>query len=613
MLRLAPAGLLALLVPALAAAAPCPDHDPLRRPFFGDLHVHTAFSHDAATQATRTLPADAYRFARGAALGIQPWDADGRPLRTVQLERPLDFAAVTDHAELLGEVHACVTPGAPGHDSIVCRIHRRWPRASFFVMNTHVARGTGSRMGFCGDGGEHCLDAALAPWTEIRTAARAANDACAFTAFVGYEWTASVVGDNLHRNVIFADDSVPSLPASYYEATSPPALWEALRSGCTEAGTGCDAIVIPHNSNLSAGRMFHLEEGIRAEDARRRARFESLIEVMQHKGDSECLGTPDAADEECLFEQLPFDTFRGRFVPFLEEPPRREDTTRHALGLGLLQQVRIGANPFKFGQIASTDTHLGTPGLVAEKGYPGHGGAGAPSPDALPERFPDDLFFNPGGLAVAWAEENTRASIFAALRRREVYGTSGPRLTVRLFAGRDLPADACQRPDFAALGYAHGVPMGGDLPPGEGAPALAVSALRDPLGAPLERIQIVKGWVEDGSARERVFDVAGGQGEGADALCRVWRDPDFDPDTPAWWYARVLQRPTPRWHTWVCRARGLDCSELAVPDTTRERAWTSPVWWTPASNADGSGWTGTASDGNALSGRAARATTQGSR
>jgi len=600
--------------------APCADREPHRRPFFGDLHVHSAFSHDASTQGTRTRPREAYAFARGEPLGIQPFDDDGRPLRTVQLSRPLDFAAVTDHAELLGEVRICETPGLAGHDSIVCRLHRWWPRLSFFLMNTHVSRGTGERMGLCGPDGARCREAALTPWREIREAAEAAYDrspACRFTTFVAYEWTASEMGINLHRNVIFRNRRVPELPASYYEASSPSALWEALREQCEEAEGGCEALVIPHNSNLSARLMWQLREGLTAADARERSRWEPLVEVMQHKGSSECWWGPGATDEQCAFEQLPFDSFRGKFLSLLAHPPRREDTVRWALGRGLEVEAELGANPLRLGQLASTDTHLGAAGRVAEEGHPGHGGAGAPSPDRLPPGLPDDAFFNPGGLAAVWAEENSRDALFAALRRREVYGTSGPRLVVRLFAGWDYPVDLCARDGFAAAGYAGGVPMGGQLElpagasagpagaaapssdPDSRAPALAVWALRDPgtagsPGTPLERVQIVKGWVAGGEARERVIEVAGAQGRRADSLCAVWRDPDFDPEAPAYWYARVLEAPSPRWHTYVCRAKGVDCADPAtvgedlepccdpeVPDMVRERAWTSPVWYTP--------------------------------
>jgi hypothetical protein len=580
---------------------PCAEHDPLRRPLFGDLHVHTALSHDASTQATRNLPRDAYRFAQGEPLGIQPYAADGSAMRTLQLDRPLDFAAVTDHAELLGELRVCDTRGLPGYDAWLCRLHRRWPRASFFLISTHVARGTGRRMGFCGPDGSLCLEAAVTPWNEIRSAAEAAYDrsaACRFTSFVGYEWTASIVGRNLHRNVIFRNARVPALPTSYYEATTHEELWAALREQCTEAGIDCDALVIPHNSNLSAGLMFRLEDDLSADQARERSWWEPVVEVMQHKGDSECLWEPGGADEECAFEQLPFDSFRGKFFGFLQHEPRREDSVRYALLEGLRSQAERGANPFKLGQVGSTDTHLGTPGYVDETAHPGHGGAGAPSPDSLPPGLPDDVFFNPGGLAVVWAEENSRDAIFEALRRREVYGTSGPRLVVRFFGGWGYPEDLCQRADLAATGYAQGVPMGGDLPvrDGERSPAFVVSALRDPgggsrPGAPLERIQIVKGWLEDGEPREQVVDVVGAPGGKRDGLCRVWRDPDFDPAAPAFWYARVLETPTPRWHTYVCRSKNVNCEDPgegleaccdpAIPQFIRERAWTSPIWWTP--------------------------------
>lgn len=568
------------LLPLLMAASPCPDHEPQRRPYFGDLHVHTALSHDAATQGTRTRPRDAYRFARGEELGLQPYDTDGRPLRTLKLSRPLDFTAVTDHSELLGEVYLCGTPGSAAYDAWICRVHRAWPRASFFIMNTHVSRGTGRRMGFCGKDGEVCRNGALSPWHEIIEAAHDANAPCDFTSFVGYEWTGSIVGRNLHRNVIFANEQVPELPIDYYAATTPEALWEGLRVQCTEAGTGCDALAIPHNSNLSAGLMFKLEDDLTADAARTRSRWEPLVEVMQHKGDSECLWQPGSADELCAFEQLPFDSFRGKFVGFTSHGPRREDTVRDALEQGLVRQQTLGANPFKLGLIASTDTHLGTPGAVDPKTHPGHGGAGAPSPDSLPLELPDDAFFNPGGLAVLWAQENTRESLFAAMRRREVYGTSGPRMVVRLFAAPDLPANLCERTDFVATGYARGVPMGGDLPPG-GSAVFAVSALRDPERAPLERIQLIKGWVENGEAQERVVDVAVSKPGGSNALCSVWRDPDFDPKQPAFWYARVVEVPTPRWQSYVCRTRGLDCSRYDVPETVRQRAWTSPIWSTP--------------------------------
>ncbi|RMD84912.1 MAG: DUF3604 domain-containing protein, partial [Candidatus Dadabacteria bacterium] len=423
---------------------PCATYDPLRRPFFGDLHVHTAFSQDASTQGTRNTPRDAYRFARGEPLGIQPYDRRGRPLRTLRLARPLDFAAVTDHAEQLGEVRICTTPGLPGYNSWICRLYRWWPRAAFFVMNTRSSNAQHPRrFGFCGKGGQNCLSASLTQWKEIQAAAEGAYDrtaACSFTTFVGYEWTASPGSNNLHRNVIFRNEHVTPLPISYYEANTPEELWRQLREQCTDRGNGCEVLTIPHNSNLSNGLMFQPVQSdgrpLTAGYARERALFEPLVEVMQHKGDSECLMGAGNEDELCGFEKLPYANFRAKFLPLLfKAPPNPAGFVRNALELGLLEADRIGVNPFKYGLIASTDTHLGTPGAVDERNHQGHGGAGLPAAKRIPPGLPDNLEFNPGGLAVLWAEENTRDALFAAMKRREAYGTSGPRIVVRFFGG----------------------------------------------------------------------------------------------------------------------------------------------------------------------------------
>jgi len=601
---------------------PCADYAPLRRPFFGDLHVHTAYSQDASTQGTRNLPRDAYRFARGEPIGLQPYRGD-EPLRTLRLARPLDFAAVTDHAEQFGEVSICRDPVQPGYTSLVCRLYRSWPRAAFFLMNTNTsAFAHPTRFAFCGPAGVACLAAAKAVWRDIQAAAEGAYDrsaACRFTSFVGYEWTGAELAKNLHRNVIFRNGAVPALPTSYYETQTPQGLWAALRRECQDAGTGCEALTVPHNSNLSGGLMFQpLEDDghpLTAAGAAERAYFEPLVEVMQHKGDSECVPHAGAEDELCGFEKLPYDAFSGKYFSWLAEPPAPANFVRGALLAGLVEETRVGENPFRYGLVASTDTHLGAAGAVDERGYPGHGGAGAPAGDALPPGLPDDLEFNPGGLAVLWAEENARDALFAAMRRREAYGTSGPRIVVRFFGGFALDEDLCGAPDFAAAGYAKGVPMGsvlGAAPPGA-VPSFAVWALRDPgtpeqPGAPLERIQIVKGWLEDGQPREKVLDVAGTadagasvdlpscepRGAGADQLCTVWRDPDFDSEEPAFYYARVVENPTCRWSARICLANGVDCRDpAAVPEafaaccredhrwTMQERAWTSPIWHAP--------------------------------
>ena len=616
---------LALLLPAALLAdtrEPCANRDAERRPLFGDLHVHTGFSQDASTQGTRSTPRDAYRFARGEPLGIPPFDAAGEALRTARLDRPLDFAAVTDHAEQLGEVRVCRTPGTPGYDSWLCRLYRGLPRVAFFVMNAGYSAG-GERFGYCGEGGAGCLAAARTVWQETRDAAEGAYDrsaACSFTAFVAYEWTAGVDGGkNLHRNVIFANEKVPELPSSVMETGVEAArLWDVLEHDCQRGLPGCDVLTIPHNSNLDGGLMFQSAARVGGEidaaEALLRSRWEPLVEVMQHKGDSECLLGGDTTDEACGFEKLPYDNFRGRYALLGAEAPQRTQYVREALKRGLALEAKLGANPFRYGLIASTDTHLGAAGLVSERDFPGHGGAGAASADALPVGLPDALEFGPGGLAALWAEENTREALFAAMKRREAYGTSGSRPVLRFFGGTSLPADLCERPDFVTTGYRDGVPMGGELS-GEptGAPLrFAVQALQDPgssrePGLPLQRIQIVKGWLAAGETHERVVDVAGGpnaasvdlatcepRGAGSARLCTVWTDPDFDPREPAFYYARVLENPTCRWSQRICAAAQVDCARPATigeglegccdplhQRTVQERAWTSPIWYSP--------------------------------
>ena len=608
---------------------PCAEMTPLRRPFFGDLHVHTARSQDASTQDTRVSPAEAYRFAKGAPLGIQPFDADDNPLRTVQLVRPLDFAAVTDHANQLGEVHICQTPGQPGHDSLVCGLYRNFPRVAFFVMNARYSLFQ-SRWGFCGEDNIHCLEAAGIVWNEHRLAAEEAYDRsarCEFTTFVAYEWTAAVDGaGHLHRNVIFRNERVPELPISVMETGAMAIhLWNRLDTECRDAEEGCEALTIPHNSNWSKGSAFtsaiRLHDEIGLEEAAIRARYDRLVEVMQHKGESECALVPGVTDEGCGFEKAPNPHDRRFGGPKLD----KINFARDALKRGLALERRLGDNPLKFGLIGSTDTHLGTPGLVIERGFTGHGGAGKLPNDALEPGFPENTSLNPGGLAVLWAEENARDSLFEAMRRKEAYGTSGTRPTLRFFGGWGYDSEACESKDPAAIGYALGVPMGGDLPAApqssnpvsdspSSAPTFLVAAERDPHpnGGDLQRIEIVKGWLEDGEQRERVLTVAGGpnqadvdlatcerRGAGRTNLCNVWRDPDFDPSESAFYYARLLENPSCRWTQWACIDAGVRCDDPEtisegfeacctdeLPKTIQERAWSSPIWYTPNSGTE---------------------------
>ncbi len=608
----------------------CAERDPLKRPLFGDLHVHTARSWDAYGFGTRLLPADAYRFARGEAVDLPPVDASGHGTRRTQLTRPLDFAAVTDHSEFIAEVRACLDPASGVYDVDACEVYRAATFASQAVFGISLVPRAPKRLpAICGSQGVDCAALASDIWTQVRQEAEDAYDRtaeCKFTSFIGYEWTGATGIANLHRNVIFRNDDVPRAPISYYERSSPDGLWQSLREQCNESGGRCDVLAIPHNSDLSNGNMFVLETDAPGgvdelrERARRRAEMEPLLEIFQHKGDSECknglTGFVGAPDELCDFEKLePFEgvpdcgdgTGFGGVIGTGLGCRSARDFARGILLLGMQQEARIGVNPFPVGFIASTDTHNATPGNVDEATFPGHQGAqdAAPEQRLQPSPINGTILNNPGGLAGVWAEENSRDAIFSALRRRETFGTSGPRIVPRFFGGWHFDESACAAPDLVARGYASGVPMGSDLPrrpDSATGPSFVVSALRDSVGAPLERLQIVKGWLDlDGVGHYRTYDVADSGtlgagvnpdtcetfGTGADSLCARWVDPDFDPSTRAYYYARVVENPTCRWSTRECNAlpsseRPEACSdEQHVARVIQERAWTSPIWYHP--------------------------------
>jgi hypothetical protein len=618
------AGQSATAAPAYSEARePCTAQAPLKQAFFGDLHVHTRYSLDASTQGTRTTPAQAYQFARGERIGIQPWTEEGKAQRSLQLSRPLDFAMVSDHAELIGEVHMCNTPDVEGYNAWECKLYRHWPRGAFYLFNTMSAM-QNTHLGLCGKNDALCLSAALKPWQEMQAAAELYYDRsseCAFTTFVGYEWTGmqADVGGNLHRNVVFRNVEVPRLPASYIDEPSAQALWGSLDKTCNMGKSGCDSLVIPHNSNMSAGAMFSslTDDGktMLKEYASTRARFEPLVEIMQHKGASECYFEAGVSEDElCAFEQLQKDNIAGFNAP----PTQDTGFVRKALADGLLLEQNLGINPYQFGVIASTDTHLGTPGAVQEDQFLGHGGDGVPAANEVPPGLPEKLEYNPGGLAVIWAQENTRDALFDAMRRRETYGTSGPRIISRFFGGWSFPADMCETPDRIERAYAQGVPMGSMLPSGQDAqllPTFLVTASQDAgtassPGTPLQRLQVIKGWTDAGGQRhERVLDVAGDAANGASVdlktcatsgrgfaeLCTVWVDKEFDPALRAYYYSRAVENPTCRWSQRMCAAAGVDC---ARPETVgegyegccaaehrpviQERAWSSAIWYSPA-------------------------------
>jgi hypothetical protein len=622
------------------ARAPCVGFDPLRAPYFGDLHIHTRFSADAYIFGTRVDPRGVYDYARGLSPLTLADTEEGQTRLTQRLDRPLDFAAVTDHAEFYGEVELCSTPGSPVYDQELCQLLRRpepdltnrFEATVAWLFPVGIPQPPRSHA-FCFLPGVDCDQAAVSVWGEIQAAAEGAYDrtaACAFTTFIGYEHTTSPLGRHLHRNVIFRNEHVPPFAASHLETWAdgvPQGIWSAVETQCLDAGTGCDALIIPHNPNLSGGMQF--QDPADAAEAQRRQGLEPLVEIHQQKGNSECrfdrlagLGA-GTADELCTFEQQ-----RPAHQGIDEEPPPIEryplrNMVRNALKDGLALEERLGVNPFRFGFVGSTDTHNGTGGGVDEAGWDG----GQGSTNATPARQIAQSFRdNPGGLAVVWAEENSRDAVFDALRRRETYATSGTRPVVRFFAG-DLRGVICGRDGFVRNAYVTGTPMGGELGAvrGNASPRFAVWALRDPgtaarPGVDLQRVQIVKGWVEaDGTTREHVFDVAGDAANGAGVdpatcaptgtghaeLCTVWHDPTFVRGERAFYYLRVLENPTCRWTTLVCKAAGVDplspecaaqaasaprdfadCCRGTSNDPTaepviQERAWTSPIWYRP--------------------------------
>ncbi len=633
---------MAVLLPLASAAERCPDASPQRNAYFGDLHVHTAYSADAVGYDVTVTPDEAYRYAFEGSVMLPPLDDEGRPTRRFESPRTLDFMGVTDHAEYLGAVAICTDPSSPGYTSELCQAMHGSKGDNPWILTSKIMLPFPSRdEETCGDDLERCTAARRSMWEKTREAAAAWNRPCESTTFVAYEYSSFRLGSNLHRNVIFGSDVVPELPRGHIDLPRDYQLWDWLASDCLDAGNGCDVLAIPHNMNISNGRMFSLNypgawtREAKAELARKRMRVEPIIEVMQHKGDSECRnglpGVQGGVDELCDFEKMEDAIFRDEdgeldagscyegpgadWIPHLgPDCLSRQSYARTALIEGLRQEEEIGVNPFKFGISASTDTHSGVGGAVEESKFPGHLGAlDADAAGRIHEipRKTGGMSTGPGGLIGVWAEENTREAIFAAMKRREVFGTSGPRMRVRFHGGWSLASDLCDAQDAVARADEAAVPMGSDLPApgaGAGAPRFLVMAQADPgapglVTAPLQRVQVIKGWIgEDGDHHQRVFDVAGSpdngasvdldtctpRGEGHAELCRVWEDPDFDPGKRAVYYLRAVENPTCRYSQWACIRLPEDerpdaCRHELFSRTLQERAWSSPIWYTPGS------------------------------
>jgi len=499
----------------IAAREDCAEQSPTRRAFFGDLHVHTEHSFDARSRGLLTGPDDAYRFARGEEIALGPFSPDGSGALQAQLERPLDFAAVTDHAEWLAEVALCTRPDSPAYDSKPCRVFRGETTTvtsfmlGFFEANLTKALAVisldGRKEELCG--GEEaplCREWAGKVWREIQASAERHYDRssrCSFTTFHAWEYSASPGRSKVHRNVILRNEVAPELPISWIDEPSSLGLWEKLDERCNATGTGCEAIAIPHNPNLSNGRMFVPPYKAEARDEQQRqaalrARFEPVVEMTQVKGDSECRNGLDGIlggeDELCDYEKI-----RSRVVDELGQCAEGEsgsgsmqgkgcqsslDFVRYALVEGLRERERLGVNPYAFGFAGSTDSHNSTPGDVEEYSYDGcclndsspEARLGWDGPGAM--KFP---IRNPGGLMGIWSRENSRDALFDAMRSRETFATTGPRIEPRFFGGWVLAPELCDSQTYLSEAYASAVPMGSDLPPlsaGAEVPRFAVSA-----------------------------------------------------------------------------------------------------------------------------------------
>lgn len=562
--------------------------------YFGDLHIHTSLSFDSYLFGNRLDADSAYRFAKGERQQIGTGER-------IELARPLDFAAITDHAEGFGRQLACDQPDLSDAGRKACQTFEQPSIRTFMALRkAGEARPPIKDLAIFGGDPGIARDYAATTWQIIKDAAERHNQPGQFTTFAGYEYS-PVLADRgkHHRNVIFRSATTPVHAISAYDAASEIDLWKQLAATCTAE---CDFLTIPHNPNKTWGLAFASEtiDGVPYTDAdwRLRQRFEPIVEMFQIKGNSECSAASGATDEECGFEQ---------YLP----PCKAGQTTgcifptsmvRDGLKKGLTLQGDLGFNPLAFGLVGSTDTHNANPGDAEEWDFRGASGyVSSPAEKRLSSGRGSQLGNNPGGLAAIWAKENTRDALFDAMARKEVYATSGTRIRLRVFAGFELPEDPGQN-DIATL-YKRGVPMGGTLEGRVGALSLFAWALQDPQSAPLAKIQIIKGWMADGQAREAVYDVACGNGPidpvtgrctaesaqidvtscrwnadaGSKELKAHWQDPAYDPDVDAFYYVRVVQNPTCRWTTYDSLRLGR-VPPAGYPATITEMAWASPIW-----------------------------------
>jgi len=579
--------------------------------FWGETHLHTAVSVDAGTMC-RVGQEDAYRFARGETITTT------HGLRA-KLSRPLDWLVIADHSEMYGLMPQLLK-GDP--EILATEKGRRWydmlmtdDRDQVFAAAMEIVASLQQP------------DPPIAndksvknAWREYTALADKYNEPGRFTALIGWEWTA-LGGFNLHRNVIFRGDSSvanQTVPYSQFDSQNPEDLWRYLAN--FEAHTGAEVLAIPHNGNLSNGRMFNVETNdgkpLTKEIAELRASIEPLIEATQIKGDGEAHPFLSPDDEFADYETWDKANLDGTEVK--TEDMLRWEYAREALKTGLMLDKQLGVNPYKFGMIGSTDAHTALAAVEENNFFGKHSGV-----EPEEHRWEHIVIESPmdpdltvygwqqaaSGYAGVWAKENTREAIFDAMQRKEVYATTGSRILVRFFGGWEFEASDAESRMPGGIGYEKGVPMGGDLRKGSSgkAPNFLVAAMKDPLSGNLDRIQIIKGWMDkNGDLHEKVFDVAwsddrqpGANGKvpavgstvdeanatwsnsiGSPELIAVWEDPDFDAGESAFYYARVIEIPTPRWTAYEAKRFGIDMPD-EVPMTTQERAYTSPIWYTP--------------------------------
>ncbi|MFN3231093.1 MAG: DUF3604 domain-containing protein [Alphaproteobacteria bacterium] len=576
--------------------------------YWGDTHLHTRNSADAYSLGNMNLtPADAYRFAQGQ-------EVIAHNGMKVKLRRPLDFLVVSDHGEYLGGYYRfnvadpLVTDTAAG---------KQW---SGYLAAGDAGALIGAFTASMQDPENNYPfpeETRKAIWLDVAQTSDDYNDPGRFTALTGYEWTVAVNGNNLHRVIIYKDgaDKVAQIPPfTGQDSLDPQDLWKALAR--YEEETGGEVLAIAHNGNISNGMMFPSKtvdgRPLDRAYAEMRSRWEPIYEVTQVKGDGEAHPTLSPDDEFADFENWDWDNIGRNQAK--EDWMLKHEYARGALKLGLQYEAQLGVNPFKFGLIGSTDGHnsISTP---EEDNFFGKFPESEPSPARLQNAMAGDrLWANwkivASGYAAVWARENTREALFEAMKRREVYATTGSRITVRFFGGFDYQDGDAERPAWLDTAYGKGVPMGGDLAaaPADKPATFIVAAAKDPDGANLDRVQIIKGWLDaDGALQEKVYDVAwsgdrqpdaetgklpavGSTVDVADAsytneigatgFTTVWTDPDFDPAERAFYYARVLEIPTPRWTAYDAKFFNLDLPD-EIPMVIQDRAYTSPIWYTP--------------------------------